>query len=77
MAIVTGASRGLGGVLSAVLAERGYDLVIGGRDDHALYEAADQLRRTGRRVATVHGDLTDPWVRSWLIYEARRLGGLD
>lgn len=77
VAIVTGASRGLGAVVSAVLAERGYDLVIGGRDDQALYEAAGLLRRTGRRVATVHGDLTDPWVRSWLIYEARRLGGLD
>jgi NAD(P)-dependent dehydrogenase (short-subunit alcohol dehydrogenase family) len=77
VAIVTGASRGLGKVVSAVLAEHGYDLVVGGRDDHALLGAAEALRHTGRRVATVHGDLADAWVRSWLIYEARRLGGLD
>jgi NAD(P)-dependent dehydrogenase (short-subunit alcohol dehydrogenase family) len=77
VAIVTGASRGLGRVVAWVLADRGHDLVIGGRDDAALYEAADAMRGRGRRVATVHGDVADPWVRSWLIYEARRLGGLD
>ena len=43
VAIVTGASRGLGEVIARVLADRGYDLVIGGRDADAL--------QAGRRIA--------------------------
>jgi NAD(P)-dependent dehydrogenase (short-subunit alcohol dehydrogenase family) len=76
VAIVTGASRGLGEVIARVLAERGHDLVINARDEGALQQSAATLRRFGRRVATVTGDVADPWVRSWLVYEARRLGGL-
>jgi NAD(P)-dependent dehydrogenase (short-subunit alcohol dehydrogenase family) len=36
VAIVTGASRGLGEVIAHVLAEQHYDLVIGARDAAAL-----------------------------------------
>ncbi|MGH9371906.1 MAG: SDR family NAD(P)-dependent oxidoreductase [Vicinamibacterales bacterium] len=77
VAVVTGASRGLGAVVAQVLARRGYDLVIGARDEQALHEAAKSLQRFGGEVVTVHGDVADPWMRSWLIYEARQLGGLD
>jgi NAD(P)-dependent dehydrogenase (short-subunit alcohol dehydrogenase family) len=76
VAIVTGASRGLGAVIARVLAERGHDLVIGARDEQALQAVAATLREPGRRVVTVTGDVADPWVRSWLVYEARRLGGV-
>ena len=52
IAIVTGASRGLGLVIARVLATRGYGLVIGGRDRDALELAAAELsRHVTRRVA--------------------------
>jgi len=77
VAIVTGASRGLGAVIARVLAERGHDLVIGARDEQALQASAATLRQLGRKVVPVPGDVADPWVRSWLVYEARRLGGVN
>ena len=42
IALVTGASRGLGLVIARVLAGRGYGLVIGGRDRKALADAEAQ-----------------------------------
>ena len=43
VAIITGASRGLGAVIARVLAERTYDLVIGARHPEPLQEVADAL----------------------------------
>jgi NAD(P)-dependent dehydrogenase (short-subunit alcohol dehydrogenase family) len=77
VAIVTGASRGLGNVIARVLAVRGHDLVIGAREKSTLAEAAESLRTTGRTIVAVDGDIADPGVRAWLVDEARQLGGLD
>jgi NAD(P)-dependent dehydrogenase (short-subunit alcohol dehydrogenase family) len=77
IAIVTGASRGLGAVIAGVLAELGYDLVIGGRDREALERSADTVRSRGAHVETVIGDVTDPQVRQAFIETARGRGGLD
>jgi NAD(P)-dependent dehydrogenase (short-subunit alcohol dehydrogenase family) len=76
IALVTGASRGLGLVIARVLASRGYSLVIGGRDPAALAAAATDLSRQGPAVVPVAGDITDPAVRERLIAAARQLGGL-
>jgi NAD(P)-dependent dehydrogenase (short-subunit alcohol dehydrogenase family) len=76
VAIVTGATRGLGAVIARVLATAGHDLVIGARDERALDDVADAFRRFGGRVAAVPGDVADPAVRAWLIDEARQLAGL-
>src|SRR5262245_5451846 len=77
VAIVTGASRGLGFVIAGVLAERGWRLVIAARGADALNEAAGTLRARGGEVLAVAGDITDPSVRSRLIDAAATLGGLD
>jgi NAD(P)-dependent dehydrogenase (short-subunit alcohol dehydrogenase family) len=77
VAIVTGASRGLGRVIAGVLAGRGTDVVIGGRDADALLRTADALAGTGSRVHPVPGDVTDANVRSQLVSAARDMGGLD
>ena len=45
IALITGASRGLGRVIAGVLGRRGYGLVIGGRDRDALTAAAAEFRR--------------------------------
>jgi NAD(P)-dependent dehydrogenase (short-subunit alcohol dehydrogenase family) len=77
VAIITGASRGLGAVIARVLAERGYDLVIGARNAAPLEQAAGALAAHGVRVVPVAGDVTDAATRSRLVDAARTLGGLD
>jgi NAD(P)-dependent dehydrogenase (short-subunit alcohol dehydrogenase family) len=77
VAIVTGASRGLGFVIADVLAGRGYDVVIGGRDREALARAAKQLNRRSSTVVPIAGDITDASLRARLVGSAQVLGGLD
>lgn len=77
VAIITGASRGLGEVIARVLAQRGYDLVIGARHPAPLERVAGSIRRDGPAVIPVAGDVTDAAVRAGLVHAARELGGLD
>lgn len=77
VAIVTGASRGLGEVIARVLAERGYDLVVNARTAGPLQDVAESLSGSGSRVVPVAGDVTDASVRARLVRAARELGGLD
>ena len=77
VAVVTGASRGLGAVIAGVLARRGYGLIVNARSPVPLEETAAQLARVGARVVPVPGDVTDAAVRARLVDEARELGGLD
>ena len=61
-AVVTGASSGLGRGLAARLADRGMSLVLTGRNEARLDEAAQQIRRAAPRVKveTVAADLSTP-----------------
>ena len=77
IALVTGASRGLGLVIAGALARRGYRLVVGARDRDALAAAAADLARSAPAVLPVTGDITDAGVRANLIEAARSLGGLS
>jgi len=77
IALITGASRGLGLVIARVLAARGYGLVIGGRDTEALAAAEVELSRDAPAVVPVAGDITDARVRLKLIDAARAVGGLN
>ena len=77
VALITGASRGLGLVIARVLAERGYALVINARGRDALEQAAAELSLVSPQVVSVAGDITDAALRLQLIDAARALGGLD
>jgi len=60
VAIVTGASRGIGAASAQALAEAGCDLLISARSAEVLSEFADSIRSsTGRKVETVPADLND------------------
>ncbi|MFG2962878.1 MULTISPECIES: SDR family NAD(P)-dependent oxidoreductase [unclassified Streptomyces] len=77
VAIITGASKGLGRALAGALAGRGWDLVLDARGAGALKEAAEAVARPGTRVAALPGDVTDAGHRAALVAAARELGGVD
>ncbi|MFF4092190.1 SDR family NAD(P)-dependent oxidoreductase [Streptomyces nigra] len=77
VAIITGASKGLGRALAEGLAGRGWDLVLDARTAGALEPAAEALRRYGTRVTAVPGDVTRVEHRAALAEAAWRLGGVD
>ncbi len=77
IAMVTGASRGLGRALAAGLAREGYDLIIDARDGVALDAAAGQIRWDGGTVTAIPGDVTDPAHRLALQRAAEQAGRLD
>jgi len=78
VAVVTGASRGLGLLLARELAGQGCPLVICARDAAELERAADELRAAGAEVTTVACDVTDEATPQLLIDTAvQRYGRLD
>ncbi|MEV4705198.1 SDR family NAD(P)-dependent oxidoreductase [Actinoplanes sp. NPDC049316] len=77
VAIITGASRGLGYALSAGLAAAAWDLVTDARTATELTAATERLRSGGARVVAVPGDVTDAGHRRELVAAAERLGGPD
>jgi NAD(P)-dependent dehydrogenase (short-subunit alcohol dehydrogenase family) len=60
VAIVTGASSGLGVAFARALAEAGADVALGARRTDRLEETAQLVRDLGRRVVTVATDVADP-----------------
>ncbi|MFF8315456.1 SDR family NAD(P)-dependent oxidoreductase [Streptomyces lydicus] len=77
VAIITGASKGLGRALARALAVRGWDLVVDARSAGPLQEAARELRGAGSRVVAPAGDVADGGHRAALVAAAAELGGLD
>jgi NAD(P)-dependent dehydrogenase (short-subunit alcohol dehydrogenase family) len=77
IALVTGASRGLGRALAVGLAREGYDLIIDARDAAALDAASREIRAAGGTVTAIPGDVTDPAHRFALQRAASEAGRLD
>jgi NAD(P)-dependent dehydrogenase (short-subunit alcohol dehydrogenase family) len=60
VALVTGASRGLGLALSRTLARAGVEVAMVARDAELLEHVAAEIRRAGGKVATIADDVGDP-----------------
>ena len=58
VALVTGATKGLGEAFAVALAEAGADIVIGGRDEAGADAVRAQVEERGRRAVVSLGDLT-------------------
>ena len=77
-AVVTGGSRGIGFAVADTLAAEGADVAVVARDQARLEEAAQRLRRHGRRVLAVAADTTDDAaVRAMAARVTGDLGGVD
>lgn len=59
VAVVTGASSGLGAGFAVALAEAGADVVLAARRTERLSETAERVRATGRRALTVATDVSN------------------
>ena len=80
VALITGASRGLGLATALALASEGWDLAIDGRDPNVLDRAVASLRSRGApgtQVLAAPGDVADPVHRETLARVARTLGPID
>ena len=79
VAMIAGASRGLGYAVARALAAEGAALSIASRSADAIANAADTIaRETGANVLAVPADVAGPDdVRRWLAATEERFGGVD
>src|SRR5437870_4554449 len=77
VALITGASRGLGRVLAGFLAGQGYALVVTARGKAELATAVDGLREKGPRVVSIPGDVSEAGHRARLLRAVDEFGRLD
>ncbi len=79
VALVTGASRGLGYATARQLLLEGAKVVINSRSPEKLTRSCDQLKaETGGDVITLAGDMADPGVADFLVSQTiNHFGGLD
>ncbi|MGH8774502.1 MAG: SDR family NAD(P)-dependent oxidoreductase [Jiangellaceae bacterium] len=76
VALVTGASRGLGRALTAELVRRGWRTVVDARNADRLTEAVAGLA-VPEAITVIPGDVADPAHRQALADAVGRAGGLD
>ena len=76
VALITGASRGLGLALARGLARDGWTLIVDARGERDLEAARAELAELTRVIA-IRGDVTDAEHRRALAGAARDAGGLD
>jgi NAD(P)-dependent dehydrogenase (short-subunit alcohol dehydrogenase family) len=67
VAIVTGASRGIGRAISLRLAQDGATLVLAARTEGDLAKVASEIKSAGGKATVVAGDLRDPSVPAALV----------
>lgn len=77
MALVTGASRGIGAAIAIALARAGADVAVHGNSTSAD-STCDEIRGIGRRSVALQGDIADPVAPQRLIHHTlTAFGRLD
>lgn len=78
VALITGASRGIGQAVAVRYAQEGAQVILGARDVKGLEETDDMIRADGRSATLVEIDLTDAAkIELWAQQVAARFGKLD
>jgi NAD(P)-dependent dehydrogenase (short-subunit alcohol dehydrogenase family) len=75
VAIVTGASRGIGAATARALSRAGASVVLAARNQHALTALAEEITASGRQALAVATDVTDPLSVRRLVEQARSAYG--
>ncbi|HEY1342858.1 MAG TPA: SDR family oxidoreductase [Bryobacteraceae bacterium] len=77
-ALVTGAGRGIGRAIAEKLAEYGASVMVNDLDAAPAAETEAAIRATGRRAASLAGDVTDPAFPQQLVDATlQKFGSLD
>jgi NAD(P)-dependent dehydrogenase (short-subunit alcohol dehydrogenase family) len=78
VAVVTGASRGIGRAIALAYAVEGADVAVAARASDPLDSVADEIRAAGRRAIVVPTDVSDSGQVDALVERAiSELGGID
>ena len=77
VALITGASRGLGATLAEFLAAQDYHLILTARNAADLEATARKLREYGGQVIAIAGDVAEASHRRKLAEAAKQTGRLD
>ena len=78
VAIVTGASRGIGSAVARILARNGAKVVLAARDTNRLNEVAANIRETGGEALVHAADLSKVETPSELVTATvAHFGGID
>lgn len=77
VAVVTGGNRGIGYEVCRQLAERGYTVLLGSRNQERGAQAAHRLRAEGHDVSALHLDVSDDHVVQAAAAEVSRLESCD
>ncbi len=77
VALITGASRGLGYTVAEFLARQRWALILTARHEVTLLDAVKRLEATGASITAVPGDVTQDPHRRDLAAAVRRIGRLD
>ena len=77
VAIVTGASRGIGRAIALKLAEEGAAVMLAARNAELLKEARAEIENKGGKAAWLSLDLRKPEAPSLLVEKTDRSAGRD
>lgn len=77
LALVTGASQGIGRVVATTLAREGARVVVTARNKEKLQELVREIEMGGGEAHAIAADLASPDELEGLVVEAQNLGGIE
>src|SRR5262249_31019847 len=78
VALITGGGTGIGKATAERLVALGANVIINGRREDVLAQAASQIDKSGKKAIAIAGDIANPAIAQRLVDTAlRHFGGVD